>query len=845
MFSVAKEDLEILSKRKLNLIFILGGPGTGKGTQCVKIVNDFKYIHISTGDLIRAEIKAKSKIGEVCESYAQKGELVPFEIIINVLVKAIVSSKGNKFLIDGFPRAVDQALYLEKHIKEIKIILNVSANEEICKERILARGKESERVDDQNPETITRRLNEFSTKTQPVIDFYSKYGIVRNINSELEVNQVYETVKKQLCPAVYCIIGKKYSGKSTLANILAKRMGMKVIDFKEFVKDPQIAKKKDDDLFVVTSLAAKLREEDSTRVIIKDFPQKKEHYNLFVKNCKNFEKIFLLNINDELATERMYKMGYNNPRYIGCSELNKQIYEFNKKNDFIEYLRKQQVLVEIDVNNHLTLVTDEFKKKVQPHVLIIKPDYRDSDTQDFYEKLIDHFVKNEGFEILDVNQIKEENIARSTSLGREAEIFLENFETVPDWIVCDAIKPVIFRESKNKFILTNFPDSTNFIKTFEEKVCRVQKEILICTEVSLPIWQDSMELYFKKENRLQVYNKLELDDYSINDILGKNRDLTVVYGMPQSGKSTIVSHLKEKYDYTVLDLVHLITEFKTIKGKLEDPPAEPESVDLNKDEFILALRKKMQTIPLNTKICLENITNDLITELDHVKEVFDAVGRPRLLYEVFYHEDVLLDRWLKEQNVDLEQREEKRPEYLETIAKYKSIMDIIKSLSYQTRYVHTVYSVKKSMEDFDKIYGYNIICVKHDYDLDIDNHIYHLAGKNQFLYVNVPYLIYKEFYYNTSFAKDIEKTYHKKNLFGASNNIYYKYNPAHFTQDLVDQLIVNYITKNVKEIENTGNFVILSGYLNSDLFDNEEISLNLPLLEIKKLMNLGIIINNQ
>lgn len=217
---------------------ILGGPGTGKGTQCAKLVNDFKYHHISTGDLIREEIAKKSKLGEACISYTSNGKLVPFELIISLLIKAILNKQGNNFLIDGFPRSMEQALYLDKYIKEIKVILNIHASYDTSLNRILGRGLTSGRADDAQVETIKSRLQEFKDMSFPVINYYHKYGVVRDINSELEVGEVYEILKQQLFPEVYCIIGKKYSGKTEISKLLAERMQAKLIDFKKFINDP-------------------------------------------------------------------------------------------------------------------------------------------------------------------------------------------------------------------------------------------------------------------------------------------------------------------------------------------------------------------------------------------------------------------------------------------------------------------------------------------------------------------------------------------------------------------------------------------------------------------------------
>ena len=120
------------------------------------------------------------------------------------------------------------------------------------------------------------------------------------------------------------------------------------------------------------------------------------------------------------------------------------------------------------------------------------------------------------------------------------------------------------------------------------------------------------------------------------------------------------------------------------------------------------------------------------------------------------------------------------------------------------------------------------------------------SAKNKILYINVPKLIYKHFYNNDALAKKLESTYGRKplkeeakNPEDKDENIYYKYNPIKFEANLVNQIIMNYISNNSKLIENSGNFVILTGYLNNDLLKNSEEAFNLPLLELNKSMELG------
>ncbi|XP_035577025.1 adenylate kinase isoenzyme 1 isoform X4 [Canis lupus dingo] len=166
--------------KKTKIIFVVGGPGSGKGTQCEKIVQKYGYTHLSTGDLLRAEVSSGSARGKMLSEIMEKGQLVPLETVLDMLRDAMVAkvdtSKG--FLIDGYPREVQQGEEFERRIGQPTLLLYVDAGPETMTQRLLKRGETSGRVDD-NEETIKKRLETYYKATEPVIAFYEKRGIVR------------------------------------------------------------------------------------------------------------------------------------------------------------------------------------------------------------------------------------------------------------------------------------------------------------------------------------------------------------------------------------------------------------------------------------------------------------------------------------------------------------------------------------------------------------------------------------------------------------------------------------------------------------------------------------------
>lgn len=164
----------------INLV-LFGKPGAGKGTQAVILKEKFDLIHISTGDLFRYNIKNNTPLGQKAKSYIEKGELVPDEVTISMLEDEVGKNpKAKGFIFDGFPRTVSQAQALDQFLKgkkmEISATLALEADDNVLIERIVERGKISQRVDDQDPEKVKNRFVEYHQKTHPLMDYYKKQG---------------------------------------------------------------------------------------------------------------------------------------------------------------------------------------------------------------------------------------------------------------------------------------------------------------------------------------------------------------------------------------------------------------------------------------------------------------------------------------------------------------------------------------------------------------------------------------------------------------------------------------------------------------------------------------------
>lgn len=189
-------------KEKVTVIFVLGGPGAGKGTQCSLLVEKYNFSHLSAGDLLRAEQdRPDSQFGDLIRTNIREGKIVPMEVTIKLLENAMdaaLESKSGKgwgdgkgrFLIDGFPRKMDQALKFEEDVCASSLVLFFTTDEETMLKRLLERAKTSGR-DDDNIESIKKRFVTYKETTMPVIEHYEKFDKVAQVDSSPMVDEVH------------------------------------------------------------------------------------------------------------------------------------------------------------------------------------------------------------------------------------------------------------------------------------------------------------------------------------------------------------------------------------------------------------------------------------------------------------------------------------------------------------------------------------------------------------------------------------------------------------------------------------------------------------------------------
>lgn len=204
-------------------IVLLGAPGAGKGTQAQRLVEDYGFAHISTGDLLRAAVKAGTKLGVKAKSYMDEGKLVPDKLVVDLVTERLADDDAQKgFILDGFPRNTAQAVTLDSALSEMgrnldaallvdvkaEVIVNRLSSRRTCRDcgytapagvdKCPACGGEMYQRDDDKPETIQKRLDVYETQTSPLVEYYRGKGLLKVVDGDRPVEDVYKDVKELL-----------------------------------------------------------------------------------------------------------------------------------------------------------------------------------------------------------------------------------------------------------------------------------------------------------------------------------------------------------------------------------------------------------------------------------------------------------------------------------------------------------------------------------------------------------------------------------------------------------------------------------------------------------------------
>ncbi|KAL5483844.1 hypothetical protein EMCRGX_G020260 [Ephydatia muelleri] len=515
-----------LKKRLQNtpVVFVLGGPGSGKGTQCDRIVQDFGFTHLSAGDLLREEVAKGTSQGKQLEDMMKQGKLVPAEVTVGLLKQAILSHpEAVGFLIDGFPRELSQAPLFTQQICECTMVLMFECSEGVMVKRLLERGKTSGRVDD-NEETIRKRLQTFQKSTLPVIQHYEAKGKVKKINSDQGVDAVYADVLKALSqfkkvdlkkrlqntPVVF-VLGGPGSGKGTQCDRIVQDFGFTHLSAGDLLRE-EVAKgtsqgKQLEEMMKQGKLVpaevtvgllkqAILSHPEAVGFLIDGFPRELSQAPLFTQQICECTTVLMFECSEGVMVKRLLERGKTSGRVDDNEEtIRKRLQTFQKSTlPVIQHYEAKGKVKKINSDQGVDAVyadvlkalsqfkkaTPDLNKKLQntPVVFVLGGPGSGKGTQ------CDRIVQDFGFTHLSAGDLLREEVAKGTSQGKQLEDMMKQGKLVPAEVTVGLLKQAILSHPEAVgFLIDGFPRELSQAPLFTQQICECTMVLMFeCSE---------------------------------------------------------------------------------------------------------------------------------------------------------------------------------------------------------------------------------------------------------------------------------------------------------------------------------------------------------------------------
>ena len=439
------------------VVFVAGGPGCGKGTQCVRIKEEFNLIHLSTGDLMRAEVKAGSYLGGEIEKHMSAGTLVPDDIVLALLKKAMIKNQDtNRFLLDGFPRAVEQAQRFEREIAEVSFMLYLEASHETMMQRIKGRAASNPgRVDD-NDETVRKRLEVFDQQTLPLCNYYGPIGKLRKANAEKSPDEVFAEVKRYFSCRFLYLLGPPGAPVDQMADKLEKQYGYSAINLTALLKSyadsneadaPAVKKAMLAGKPVEASIACPLILSEIYRdmalgvqnFVLSDFPQSLKQAQFLEYRVSSITRTLVLDFSRADAADLAATMSSKDTLEL---ELRSNSFFGQETSEMLTALKAERIPYSLSEMQTASSVVDGTWKKLSEQVLpslTVVLGLPGSGT-DVLANLLAQSSPN--FEAVDCNELLDKELERQTEMGLAMHNMLAKGQVVPLSMTLELLKGV-------------------------------------------------------------------------------------------------------------------------------------------------------------------------------------------------------------------------------------------------------------------------------------------------------------------------------------------------------------------------------------------------------------------
>eukprot|EP00439_Symbiodinium_sp_Y106_P054523 s3681_g7.t1 len=487
------------------VVFVAGGPGCGKGTQCTRIKDEFNLIHLSTGDLMRAEVKAGSFLGGEIEKHMSAGTLVPDDIVLQLLKKAMIKNQDtNRFLLDGFPRAVEQAQRFEREIAEVSFMLYLEASHETMMGRIKGRAATNPgRVDD-NDETVRKRLEVFDQQTLPLCSYYGPIGKLRKANAEKAPDEVFAEVKRYFSCRFLYLLGPPGAPVEHMADKLEKQYGYSAINLTTLLKSyadsneadaPAVRKAMLAGKPVDASIACPLILSEIYRdmalgvqnFVLSDFPQSLKQAQFLEYRVSSITRTLVLDFSRADAADLAATMSSKDTLEL---ELRSNYFFGPEASEMLTALRAERIPYSLSEMQTCSVVDGTWKKlseQVLPSLTVVLG--LPGSGTDVLANLLAQSSPN--FEAVDCNELLDKELERQTEMGLAMHNMLAKGQVVPLSMTLELLKGVANLTCSECLIIQNCPQYVDQIELIERDF-RINKVYYIQgNEAAEKSWADS------------------------------------------------------------------------------------------------------------------------------------------------------------------------------------------------------------------------------------------------------------------------------------------------------------------------------------------------------------------
>ena len=791
------------------------------------------------GDLLRAEAELPTKEGERLKKTIADGGMVPSDTTISILTAGITANPAPAYLVEGFPRSIDQAQSFEQTVMEAQQILFLDLDNELMIDRCAKRAETSERADD-TADTLKKRVTNYQETTLPVIEYYEKFAKVRTVNaSRADAGEIYKDVKEAILPQVMFMLGPKASGKSRVADDIAQRSNMRHIKFDEYLKTNNLTEC--DDEAVCMHLIQNLACEQLPRVILEDFPQNLFQAKFFLRNCKAPSNVFSLQCSKDACQERMLALGETHPEYVSSGILSQKIKDYNTAaKDLLPFLKAQvgAAFAEVNTERLFAQAIADVRKHYEPCVIHIRPG---PDTNDLKKEITEQLSTNHGFVNLDINSLIRYETERRTAIGQEMHSMVQGSKIIPAEMIVRMLKLIVYngQPKMNKFILTSFPDIIEQANEFESQCARITAIIYTTrSEGVVEIKNNSLSLFnidslFQKEFRLKTMDTW--DPALFEEKLGNKTEFGLVLGQTLSGKTELANYLSKSMGMQLIDLNAVNEKVKKSLGT-EDEPYEGDLAPLDAIEADVAATVKACTAGgARAKFVFDGFATTHKTPAA-VMALVGKFGVPEFVLNLTATKETIGARFCAKNEKDAvgEDDEAELAGYVEadTALRGPLVEHFKKFPGRCTIYdLSTDTSLETTTAALRQLFQPKIILLNHEKRLGTDTTCSNLAIKYNLIYLSVYQIIKQHIEANTEWGERLKLTKREKALnvmtqvrdeFAESD-----YSPALFDQNLVMALLKHTIA----EKRTDERFVLLEGLFNNSKLQNEDDKLEVRLMD--------------